>query len=74
MGQGVSIAMSMKYARHAKDSYRVHISYGRLTLDDVKVEMDRKATPTKTAKWHKYTTKALLEMQASIAKELAKRC
>lgn len=74
MGQGVSTAMSMKYARHAKDSYRVHIAYGRLTLDDVKVEMDRKATPTKKTKWHQYSTKTLLEMQASIAKELAKRC
>ena len=64
----------MKYARHAKDSYRDHIAYGRLTLDDVKVEMDRKATPTKNTKWHQYSTKTLLEMQASIAKELAKRC
>ena len=36
MGEGMSTALSMKYARHAPGSVKVHLRYGRLMLEDVK--------------------------------------
>ena len=35
MGQGVSLPMSMKFARHKPGSLRVHLTYGQLTCMDV---------------------------------------
>ncbi|CAJ1407143.1 unnamed protein product [Effrenium voratum] len=35
MGEGVSLAMSMEYARHAKSSIKTHLGYGRLTPNHV---------------------------------------
>ena len=35
MGEGVSLAMTMQYARHAKDSIRTHLKYGKLTCSHV---------------------------------------
>eukprot|EP00438_Fugacium_kawagutii_P035673 Skav231658 [mRNA] locus=scaffold823:31871:32764:+ [translate_table: standard] len=35
MGQGVSLPMSMKFARHKPGSLRVHLNYGQLTCMDV---------------------------------------
>ena len=35
MGQGVSLLMSMKFARHKPGSMRVHLVYGQLTCMDV---------------------------------------
>ena len=31
MGEGISLSMSMEYARHAKSSIKTHLAYGRLT-------------------------------------------
>ena len=41
MGEGMTTAMSMKYARHAPGSLKVHLKYSRLTLEDVKAACDR---------------------------------
>lgn len=35
MGEGISLAMSMEYARHAKSSIKTHLAYGRLTTGHV---------------------------------------
>ena len=40
MGEGLTTALSMKYARHAPSSYKVHLKYGRLTLQDVRQACD----------------------------------
>ena len=36
MGEGLTTALIMEYARHAPNSYKVHLRYGRLTLADLK--------------------------------------
>lgn len=35
MGEGISLSMSMEYARHAKSSIKTHLAYGRLTTAHV---------------------------------------
>ena len=35
MGEGVSLSMSMSFARHAADSVRTHLNYGKLTVSQV---------------------------------------
>ena len=40
MGEGLTTALSMKYARHAPSSYKVHLKYSRLTLQDVRQACD----------------------------------
>ena len=35
MGEGVSLAMSMKFARHAQTSIKTHLGYGKLTVKDI---------------------------------------
>jgi integrase len=35
MGEGISLACSMRYARHAHDSIRTHLRYGRLTCSHI---------------------------------------
>lgn len=74
MGEGMATAMSMKYARHAPDSYRVHLRYGRLTLSDVKAACD--ALPggrAKKTQWSSMSTSTLLAAQRAINKELELR-
>jgi integrase len=73
MGEGMCTAMSMKYARHSPDSYKVHLKYGRLTLDDVKEACDRLPSSRPRTKWSTWSTKALLSAQKNISKELAIR-
>jgi hypothetical protein len=65
--------MSMKYARHAPDSYKVHLKYGRLTLDDVKAACDKLQSSRPKTKWSSMSTKDLLAAQHGISKELALR-
>ncbi len=61
-------AMSMKYARHAPQSCKVHLRYGRLTLHDVKAACDKLSNSRKT-----WLTKDLLKAQKAINEELAVR-
>lgn len=73
MGEGLTTAMSMKYARHAPSSYKVHLRYGQLSLQDVKDSCDGlRASRPKTA-WSKVPLKGLLQAQKAIANELAHR-
>jgi integrase len=73
MGEGMVTALSMKYARHAPDSYKVHLKYGRLTLDDVKAACDALRGSRKTTQWSTMTTQGLLHAQKAIARELQLR-
>jgi integrase len=73
MGEGMTTAMSMKYARHAPDSYKVHLKYGRLTLDNVKAACDALQSSRKKTQWSSMTTKELLSAQKAINKELQVR-
>jgi len=73
MGEGMTSAMSMKYARHSAGSFKVHLRYGQLTLDDVKKACDRLSDAGKKTKWATWTTKDLLTAQKQIQKELARR-
>ena len=40
MGEGVPLALTMKYARHAPASIRTHLKYGRLTVKDIYKYLD----------------------------------
>ena len=76
MGEGLTTSLSMKYARHAPDSYKVHLRYGRLTLADVKQACD--ATRASNPKKNKHpraemSNKDLLQCQKEITAELARR-
>lgn len=77
MGEGLTTALSMKYARHAPGSYKVHLKYGRLTLQDTKQACDatRGSSSTKKTKfpWANMSSKDLLQCQKEILKELARR-
>ena len=73
MGEGMCTAMSMKYARHAPESFKVHLKYGRLTLDDVKAACDALQSSRSKTKWSSLSTKELLEAQKGIEKELKER-
>ena len=73
MGEGLVTALSMKYARHAPNSYRVHLSYGRLTLDDIKAACDALQASRPKTRWSTMTTKELVAAQKAIAGELAIR-
>ena len=44
MGQGVSLPMSMKFARHKPGSLRVHLNYGQLSCMDVYRAVSNAAT------------------------------
>ena len=72
-GEGMTTAMSMKYARHAPDSDKVHLKYGRLDLEDVKAACDSTQSSRPTARWTLITTKELLAAQRAITRELALR-
>ena len=77
MGEGLTTALSMKYARHAPGSYKVHLKYGRLTMQDTKQACDatRGSSSTKKTKcsWASMSSKDLLQCQTEILKELARR-
>ena len=77
MGEGLATALNMKYARHAPGSYKVHLKYGRLTLQDTKQACDatRGSSSTKKTKfsWANMSNKDLLQCQKEILKELARR-
>ena len=73
MGEGLTTAMSMKYARHSPASHKVHLRYGRLTLADVKESCDRLSGSKPKTKWSALSTKVLLASQAAINKELQTR-
>jgi integrase len=73
MGEGLVTALSMKYARHAPGSFKVHLRYGRLTLDDVKTACDALRGSRKRTQWSEMSTGGLLAAQRAIAKELQLR-
>ena len=76
MGEGLTTALSMKYARHAPNSFKVHLRYGQLVLQDLKTACDatRNSNP-RTAKrsWATMSEKDLLRYQKEIAQELGRR-
>ena len=72
MGEGMTTAMSMKYARHAPGSIKVHLKYGRLTLKDVKDACDSIGNPDGN-KWSAMSTKQLLKIQGQINSVLKQR-
>ena len=73
MGEGLTTAMSMKYARHAPGSVRVHLRYGRLTLRDVKEACDNLPGGGGDQKWKHMSVRQLLKCQAEINTELRRR-
>ena len=76
MGEGLTTGLSMKYARHAPSSYKVHLKYGRLTLSDVKQACDalRGSSTKKTLfPWADMTIKDLLRCQKEILSEITRR-
>ena len=76
MGEGLTTALSMKYARHAPSSYKVHLKYGRLTLSDVKQACDAtRGSATKRTRypWASMSTKILLQCQKEILAEITRR-
>ena len=76
MGEGLTTALSMTYARHAPSSYKVHLKYGRLTLKDMKQACDatRASNPKRTKRpWADMSTKDLLRSQKEITEELTRR-
>jgi hypothetical protein len=73
MGEGLVTAMSMKYARHAPGSFKVHLGYSRLTLMDVKMACDKLSSSRKKTKWSEWATKDLLAAQREINRELTAR-
>ena len=76
MGEGLTTALSMKYARHAPNSYKVHLRYGRLTLADLKQACDatRASNPnTRKRRWAEMSITDLLQCQREITAELSRR-
>jgi len=76
MREGLTTALSMKYARHAPSSFKVHLKYGRLTLQDVKQACDatRGSTSKKTKyPWADMSNKDLLQCHKEILTELTRR-
>ena len=75
MGEGLTTSLSMKYARHAPTSYKVHLRYGRLTLSDVQQACDatQASNPKKTKhSWAQMGNKDLLQCQKEITTELVR--
>lgn len=74
MGEGMTTAMSMKYARHAPGSIKVHLRYGRLTLKDVKEACDNVGFESPAGKkWSAMNTKQLLKIQGESNSVLRQR-
>ena len=73
MGEAMVTAMSMRYARHAPGSYKVHLGYSRLSLTDVQRACDKLTSSRKRTRWSDWSTKDLLEAQKEINRELRVR-
>lgn len=79
MGEGLTTALSMKYARHAPSSYKVHLRYGRLTLQDVKQACDAmRGSSSKSSKktkfeWANLSNTDLVQCQKEILQEITRR-
>ncbi|CAE7417596.1 unnamed protein product [Symbiodinium natans] len=74
LGDGMSTALSMKFARHASGSVKVHLKYGRLTLKDVKAACDK--MDSKGSTWPDFSrvpTAKLKRARLDIDQELRKR-
>jgi len=76
MGEGLTMALSMKYARHAPGSQKVHLRYGQLTLQDLQSACD--ALPgthgrKQKSEWQKLSIPQLLKIQKEINAELSRR-
>ena len=69
---------ALQLRRHAPGSVKVHLRYGRLTMDDVKEACDRAGAKNKAykqgkKKWADCTTNELLLEKKAIECELVKR-
>ena len=76
MGEGLTTAITLKYARHAPSSYTVHLKYGRLTLQDVQQACDASGGPSsKKTKfpWADMPSKDVLRCQREILREITCR-
>ncbi len=76
MGEGLTTALSMKYARHAPGSHKIHLRYGHLRLHDVKQACDatRGSNPRLAKRpWATMSTRDLLKTQWQITEELGRR-
>lgn len=75
MGEGMSTSLSMKYARHAPGSVKVHLKYGRLTLSDVQQACDalEAQRDLKEPRWNSMPLKQLKRWHHEIAVEMKKR-
>ena len=73
MGEGLTTAMSMKFARHGPGSVRVHLRYGLLTLRDVKEACDNRGGGGGDKNWKHMSVRQLLKCQAEITTELRRR-
>ena len=76
MGEGLTITLSMKYAKHAPNSYKVQLKYGRLRLEDLNNACDatRGSDPEKTMHpWPEMSTRDLLKCQNEMMSELTRR-
>jgi hypothetical protein len=76
MGEGMTIGLSMKYARHQPGSQKVHLRYGQLTLQDLQSACD--ALPSaggqeRKRQWQKMSVPQLLLAQKEITSELTRR-
>jgi integrase len=75
MGEGLTTSLSMKYARHAPSSHKVHLGYGRLSLQDIKAACDGLASSRtlKKTQWSAMSMKELIAAQKAILRELEVR-
>ena len=76
MGEGMTVALSMKYARHAPGSQKVHLRYGQLSLADVQAACDSlpsSQTQKKKNQWAAMSMTQLLVAQREINAELTRR-
>jgi len=76
MGEGMTVALSMKYARHAPGSQKVHLRYGQLSLADVQAACDSlpsSQTQKKKNQWAAMSMTQLLAAQREINAELTRR-
>ena len=70
MHSGVSLAHSMKAARHSPSSVRVHLRYGQLSLEDVQAALDK---PFDTVQLTDMSVKELRNMVTKAKAELRRR-
>lgn len=58
--------------RHSPGSVKVHLKYGRLTLDDVKAAVDEVDAKGKM-QWKKWATNDLQKLHKQVGQELKRR-